>query len=68
MDILLDAIKNRVESYICEPSAWGALPWDLISIAYWHNGDKAAALEAAHKALEYEPNNERIKNNLKWFE
>lgn len=61
-------ITSRVETYICEPSAWGALPWDLISIAYWHNGDKAAALEAAHKALEYEPNNERIKNNLKWFE
>jgi Flp pilus assembly protein TadD len=61
-------ITSRVETYICEPSAWGALPWDLISIAYWHNGDKLSARTAAIEALKYSPDDERIQNNLKWYE
>jgi glycosyltransferase involved in cell wall biosynthesis len=57
-------IENRVESYICEPSAWGELAWDLLSIAYWNVGRKKEAYEAALMARTINPNDERIKNNL----
>lgn len=56
-------IKQRPMSYISEPGAWGAVPYDLLSIAYYHLGDNERALSFCKQALEFSPNDERIKGN-----
>ena len=58
------AVTERSESYLTDGEAWGALPWDYLSVALWHLGQVKAAEEACRRALDLEPDNERIKNNL----
>ncbi len=62
------AITIRPRSYICEAAAWGSLPHDLRSIAFYHTGAYAEAVEEVKKALALEPDNQRLKDNLKWME
>jgi tetratricopeptide (TPR) repeat protein len=57
-------IETRPMSYICEPAAWGALPWDLLSVAAWNIGHKDEALHAAIKAMRLEPTNARLAANV----
>lgn len=58
------AIRERRMDYTSEPESWGSLPHDLLSIANWNLGRKEAALEAAKKALELSPGDERIRRNV----
>lgn len=58
-------IKERPQTYINEESAWGGLPYDLLSIAYYKMGNLRLSLEYATKALEFYPNDERLKKNVK---
>lgn len=58
------AIVERPLSYICEASAWGSQPWDLLSIAAWHLGHKEEALAAAKQAISFSPNDQRILANI----
>ena len=44
------------------------MPYDILSMCYYYLGDGKKAREAAEKALEIRPDNERIKNNLQFFE
>lgn len=62
------AITQRPRSYICEAAAWGSLPHDLRAIALYHTGAREQAVEEARRALELEPGNERLKNNLRLME
>lgn len=59
------AITYRPRSYICEAASWGSLPHDLRSIALFHTGRLKEAREEARKAVELEPDNERLQGNLK---
>lgn len=61
-------ITERPASYICEPFAWGYEPWDLKALAAYNLGMKSIALEAGKKAVEFEPNDERLKNNVKFYQ
>ena len=58
------AIAYRPRTYICEAASWGSLPWDLRTMALWHTGRVREAAEAARKALELEPDNERLQRNV----
>lgn len=58
-------IKTRPLSYISEPEAWGPLPWDLISVAWWHLGQPVYARNCAREALRLAPGDGRIENNLR---
>ena len=58
-------IQKRPQSYICEAEAWGSLPWDLISIAWYHLGRHTLALEYALQALELDPENQRLQENVR---
>ena len=58
------AITVRPRSYICEAAAWGSLPHDLRSMAFYYTGDCRSAAAEAEKALELEPGNQRIRENL----
>lgn len=61
-------IKVRPASYICEAASWGSLPNDLRAIALYNTGRIEDALDEAKTAVEKEPKNERLKNNVKLIE
>ena len=48
-------------------NCWGWRPHDFAAIAAFRLGLKDSALEQGKKALELEPNDERLKNNLAWY-
>lgn len=58
-------IGTRDNNYMTEPEAWGAGPYDLLAISSWQLGQWEDAVAAAEKAVELEPGNERLQNNLK---
>ena len=60
-------IKDRALTYITEPAAWGAAPWDMLSIAWRQLGQQKYALNCARKAYELEPD-ERIAKNIEIIE
>ena len=62
------AIRERDLSYTTEPEAWGALPWDLLSLACWRQGEREWAVNCARQALALEPENARIRRNLAGME
>ena len=59
------SIRERPNTYICEASSWGSMPYDLQAVAYYHTGQKKDALQAARSALELEPQNERLQRNVR---
>ena len=61
------AIRERPRTYICEADAWGALPYDYLSLAYAHLGQVEQAIEAVKTAIELSPQEERLKSNLEIF-
>ena len=58
------AIRERDMSYTTTAEAWGALPWDLLSLALWYQGRRKEAADCAGRALELEPGNGRIRKNM----
>ena len=62
-----DALKitKHPMDYTCTPEAWGYLPHDLSSIAAWNLGMYRESLEQAKLALERNPEDKRLQNNLK---
>lgn len=63
----LFSITQKSLSYITNPDCFGSLPYDLKSICCYYLKQPLKAIEFAKKALEIEPNNQRIKSNLKYF-
>lgn len=60
-------VKDRELVYTCDPAVWGALPYDLGSIAAWNLGEAEDAIVFCEKALEYDPDSGRIKSNLDYM-
>ena len=61
-------IKTHSKSYINEPFSWNHTIYDLLSIAYYYTEKFGLSLENINKALEIEPNDERLINNKKLIE
>ena len=61
------SIKDREFVYTVDPAVWGAQPHDLAAISAWHLGMKEIAAEQGHLALELEPEDGRLKENLSWY-
>lgn len=59
------AITKHPMDYTCTPEAWGWLPHDLLSISAWKMGLYHESLEHSLTALEKNPGDERLTNNLK---
>lgn len=59
------AITQRPDTYICEAEAWGSLPWDLRAIALYRTGRVEQALEAAQRAAECSPADQRLADNVR---
>ena len=70
VDVLHTALSivERPHTYICEADAWGALPCDLLSLAYAHLGDAERAAAACREAVALSPGEERLRKNLAIFE
>lgn len=60
-------IRERPGTYITEPESWGSRPYDLASLGYYYTGQYEKALEQVEKALEIEPDNQRLRENKKWM-
>ena len=58
------AIKDKALVYTMDPTAWTEKPHDYCSISAWNLGFKDEAIEECKKALEFAPDNERLKSNL----
>ena len=61
-------IRDRPRTYITEGASYGAMPYDLLSVAAFHLGLKEKALAAITQALLLEPGSERLKSNREWIE
>lgn len=61
-------IRDRPRTYISESAAWGALPWDLRSLALYYTGQTGKALEALDHALSLRPTDPRLQNNRRLME
>lgn len=57
-------ITERSLTYINEAKSWGSLPYDLLSLGYFYTGRYKESLVNAKKAVEIEPQNRRLQNNL----
>ncbi len=58
-------ITKHEKSYINERFSWNYTIYDLLALSYYNQKEKLLAEKYAQKALEMEPNDERLQNNLK---
>lgn len=58
-------IQEKPKTYINEEFAWNYLVYDLASVCAYYKGDKPLAKKYMAKALELNPNDERLLNNAK---
>ena len=56
-------IEEKPMSYICEPESWGHVPYDIASIAAGRLGLIRDAVNLCKKALDLQPNDERLRKN-----
>jgi len=65
----LDALQIREKplDYLCEEFAWGDAPYDLAAISAYHLGLTPTAIKYGKKAVALNPNDERLKANLKFY-
>lgn len=61
------AITEPCFSYTASPDSYSAKPYDLAAIAAYYLGLKQEALTLGEKALELEPTNERLLNNMAFY-
>ena len=60
-------IKTRTYTYINNENSYNETIYDIMSINYYMIGNKKEGLKYLNKALKINPDNERIKNNKKYF-
>jgi hypothetical protein len=58
---------HRTGSYLDDNHCWGFRLFDLGAIGAWHLNVMDRAVEWGQKALELDPNNQRLKNNFDFF-
>jgi len=61
-------IKNKNLVYTMDPMVWGALPHDLLAISAYNLRLYKLALEHGKIATELEPENQRLLDNLKFYQ
>lgn len=60
-------ITKNTFVYTVDANNWGARPHDLAAIAAYRLGFKQEAIKHGEKAVELEPNNERLIKNLEYY-
>ena len=60
-------ITDKALVYTMDPSVWTEKPWDYASIAAWNLGFREEAIHLCRKALEFAPEDDRLKRNLHYM-
>ena len=60
-------ITTRTYEFVALPEPWGSEPYDLAALAAYHMGNKELAMQYGQEALYLDPDNDRLRNNLKWY-
>lgn len=60
-------IKDKALVYTMNPAVWGAEPHDYLAIAAYHLGKIEESIVHGKIALEFEPDNTRLINNLNYY-
>ena len=60
-------IKDKQLVYTMNPEVWGAQPHDLKALAAYHLGIKKDAIEHGQIAVDLDPINQRLINNLEYY-
>jgi glycosyltransferase involved in cell wall biosynthesis len=60
-------VKNKELVYTMNPEVWGSLPHDLLAISAHYLGNKDIAITHGKIAIEFEPDNTRLINNLNYY-
>ncbi len=58
-------IKNHKKTYINEQFSWDNTVYDLLSLSYYYLNKKEKAIKYLKKAIKMDPQNKRLKDNLK---
>jgi tetratricopeptide (TPR) repeat protein len=68
-DAIKQALKvtNKEEVYTMDPTVWGAKPHDICALASYYLKNKPEALEHGKLALEFDPDNTRLRQNLTFY-
>ena len=61
-------IKEHPKTYINEVFSWDETVYDLLSISCYYQNKKSEAIEYVKLAIEMNPHNQRLLNNLKLME
>lgn len=61
-------IKNHDKTYINEVFSWDNTVYDLLSVAYFYEGEYTKSLENINIAIKMDKNNKRLKENKKIIE
>jgi tetratricopeptide (TPR) repeat protein len=61
------SIKGKPLDYLCEADAWSFAAYDYAAIACFNMGLKTEAVNYGYKALQLDPNNARLSENLHWY-
>ena len=61
-------ILNHPKSYINEPFSYNETPYDLLAVSYYYLNDLDKSYQNAMIAVSMNPEDERLKNNLKLIE
>lgn len=61
-------IREKSDSYINDGDCWGATPYDLCAVSAFWLGLREQSLEYARRAVELDPGNPRLKENLRIIE
>jgi glycosyltransferase involved in cell wall biosynthesis len=60
-------IEEKPLDFLCEDFAWGYLPWDLAAISSYWLEEKDQAVLYGTTALELNPNDVRLQENMKFY-
>lgn len=60
-------IQNRVYHYFEDAKSWSAHPYDIAALSSHFLGERVDALDYGRKALDLEPNDPRLINNLEFY-
>lgn len=65
--LAIEANETNAGHFTNESRVWGFLPYDQAAIAAYYLRYKKEALEYGKRALELDPNNTRLQDNIKWY-
>lgn len=61
-------VENKELVYTVDPEVWGSKPHDLAALSAWHLGMKKIAKEQGLLAIEKNPDDLRLKDNLVYYQ